>query len=44
MKRTNIFLPIQMLARLASLSNETGLSVAEIVRRAIEAYLKKEKK
>lgn len=44
MKRTNIFLPIPMLKRLADQSEITGLSVAEIVRRAIEAYLKKVEK
>lgn len=44
MKRTNLHLPIPLLDRLKSLSKETGLSVAEIVRRAAEAYLKKEKK
>jgi len=33
-----------MLERLARMSEKTGLSVAEIVRRAIEAHLKKEDK
>jgi predicted DNA-binding protein len=44
MKRTNIFLPIPMLERLARLSEKTGLSVAEHIRRAIEAYLKRVEK
>jgi predicted DNA-binding protein len=33
-----------MLQRLAAQSEKSGLSVAEIVRRAIEAYLKKAEK
>lgn len=44
MKRTNIFLPTPMLERIARISEKTGLPMAEIVRRAIEAYLKKEEK
>lgn len=43
MKRTNIFLPEQLLAKLSALAEKTGLSVAEIVRRAIDEYLKKNK-
>lgn len=43
MKRTNIFLPEQLLAKLRALAEKTGLSVAEIVRRAIDEYLKKNK-
>jgi predicted DNA-binding protein len=41
MKRTNIFLPESTIDKLKALSDETGLSVAELVRRAIDAFLKK---
>ena len=41
MKRTNIFFPDTLLERLKALSKDTGLSVAEHVRRAIDLYLKK---
>jgi len=43
MKRTNIFLPIPLLAKLRALSDATGLSVAEHIRRAIDEYLKRQK-
>jgi len=33
-----------MLARLGAVSEKTGLSVAEIIRRAIDAHLKKAEK
>jgi predicted DNA-binding protein len=41
--RTNVFLPEAMLARLAKMKARTGVPVAEFIRRAIEAALKKEK-
>jgi predicted DNA-binding protein len=41
MKRTNIHLSEQQLKRLEQQSRKTGLSVAEIVRRAIDDYLEK---
>lgn len=44
MKRTNIFLPEQILARLRALAERTGLSVAEHIRRAVEDYLTKREK
>jgi len=44
MKRTNIFLPEQILARLRALATKTGLSVAEIIRRAIDDYLTRHEK
>lgn len=44
MKRTSLFLPAQMLEQLALLSKETGLPVAELIRRAIEIHLKKARK
>lgn len=43
MKRTNIFLPEQMRAALQALADKTGLTVAELVRRAIDEYLKRNK-
>jgi predicted DNA-binding protein len=43
MKRTNIFLPEQLLERLRALADKTGLSVAEHIRRAIDEYLKRQK-
>jgi len=40
MIRTNIHLPKPLLAKLRKLSKSTGLSVAELIRRACDAYLK----
>lgn len=42
MKRHHVFLTEPQLAKLATLSQKTGLSVAELIRRAIDAYLKQE--
>jgi Ribbon-helix-helix domain len=39
-KRTNLHLKDDQLKRLRALSDKTGAPVAELVRRAIEAYLK----
>lgn len=39
--RTNIYLDTDHLARLKKLKEKTGAAVAELVRRAIEEYLKK---
>jgi predicted DNA-binding protein len=41
MKRTHIFLPEPLKAALHALSEKTGMSVAEHIRRAIDAYLAK---
>jgi predicted DNA-binding protein len=41
MKRTAIFLRPDQLEKLGKLSQKTGAPVAELVRRAIDAYLKK---
>lgn len=41
MNRTNIYLPDAMLKRLRELAAKSGLSVAEIVRRALDEYLSK---
>lgn len=40
MKRTNFYFPEQMLERLKMASKQQGLPVSEIIRRAIEAFLK----
>ena len=42
MKRTNIHLAEPQIQRLLKLSKATGLSVAELVRRAVDEYLKVE--
>ena len=39
MKRTALFLKEQQLGKLQTLSRKTGAPVAELVRRAIDAYL-----
>ena len=41
MKRTNFFFPEDMLARLKAAKLKTGVPVSEIIRRAVEEYLKK---
>jgi predicted transcriptional regulator len=43
MNRTNIYLPDAMLKRLRELAEKSGLSVAEIVRRALDEYLLRQK-
>lgn len=42
MKRTHTFLPELAIAALKDLSEKTGLSVAEHIRRAIDEYLKRQ--
>lgn len=42
MKRTHIFLPTQMITKLRELAKATGLSVAEHIRHAVAAYLKRQ--
>jgi hypothetical protein len=42
MKRTNIYLTNPSVERLGALSEQTGLSVVELIRRAIDDFLKKE--
>jgi predicted DNA-binding protein len=41
--RTNIYLTQPQKDKLEKLSKKTGLATAEIIRRAIDAYLQKEK-
>lgn len=43
MKRTNIYLTQQSIDALRKEQKKTGLSVAELVRRAIEDFLRKQK-
>jgi len=42
MKRTNIHLKDDQIKRLKALSAKTGAPLAELVRRAVEAYLKRQ--
>jgi predicted DNA-binding protein len=39
-KRTTVWLPEELLETLKKLSNKTGAPMAELFRRAVEAYLK----
>lgn len=43
MIRANVFLPETLIARLQKAKAKTGIPMAEFIRRAIEAALKKEK-
>ena len=43
MKRTHVFLPEPVLAALRAMSDMSGLSVAEHIRRAVDEYLKRQK-
>ncbi len=43
MKRTHIFLPEPLLAALKALAEKQDVSVAALIRRAIEDYLKGQK-
>ena len=40
-KRTTVWLPKSLLERLKKVSRKTGAPMAELFRRAVEAYLKK---
>jgi len=44
MRRTALFLKEQQLEKLQTLSDKTGAPIAELVRRAIDAYLLSRKK
>ena len=41
-KRTTVWLPVELNARLKELARKTGAPVAELFRRAVEAYLKRQ--
>jgi metal-responsive CopG/Arc/MetJ family transcriptional regulator len=43
-RRTNIYLPEEQLRRLRKMADKKDVSVSELVRRAIEEYLKNEEK
>ena len=43
MKRTNFHLTLEQIKRLKKISKETGLSVAELIRRAVDAFLSRKK-
>jgi len=40
MKRTAVFLKEEQLKKLQAISTKTGAPIAELIRRAIDAYLK----
>jgi Ribbon-helix-helix domain len=42
-KRTTVWLPQELVERLKKLSRKTGAPMAELFRRAVEAYLKRQK-
>lgn len=44
LKRTNMYFTAPQLESLAKMSAKTGLSIAELVRRAVDRYLKAEDK
>jgi predicted DNA-binding protein len=44
MKRINYHVTERQIERLKALSERTGLSVADLIRRAIDAYLEREEK
>ena len=44
MRRTNFFFPEQMLARIRSAAKLLGLPMSEIMRRAIDEYLRRMRK
>ena len=43
MKRTQVFLPEQIIEKLDKISREKGISKGEIIRRALEEYLEEER-
>jgi predicted DNA-binding protein len=42
-KRTTVWLPEELIKRLHKLSRKTGAPMAELFRRAVEAYVKRQK-
>jgi metal-responsive CopG/Arc/MetJ family transcriptional regulator len=42
MKRTQVFLPEQLIDKLEQLADKKGISKGEIIRRALEEYFEKE--
>jgi predicted DNA-binding protein len=43
MKKTTLYLKEEQVRKLEAISSKTGAPVAELIRRAIDAYTKKEK-
>jgi len=43
MKRTNYYYPEQLLERLKAMSKATGVTVSELIRKAIDEFLKRNK-
>jgi metal-responsive CopG/Arc/MetJ family transcriptional regulator len=43
MKRTNIYLSETQIKHLQELSQKAGLSISELIRRAIDRFIKREK-
>jgi len=43
-RRTNIYLPEEQIKRLKDISKKKDISVSEIIRRAIDEYLRREEK
>ncbi len=41
-KRTTVWLPEELVERLKKLSRKTGAPMAELFRRAVEAYMKRQ--
>jgi Arc/MetJ-type ribon-helix-helix transcriptional regulator len=41
MKRTHVFLPQPAINQLQALAEKTGLSISELIRRAIDEYLER---
>jgi predicted DNA-binding protein len=41
MQRINLYMPKDQIKRLESVSERTGAPIAELIRRAVEAYLKR---
>ena len=41
MRRINLYMPKDQIKRLEAVSEKTGAPVAELIRRAVEAYLKR---
>jgi Ribbon-helix-helix domain len=44
MKRINLFISDQQFQRLMAIQNRLGLTLSELIRRAIDAFLKQEEK
>lgn len=43
MKRHNFFLPTELVAQMKEVSEKTGATMSEIVRRALQAYIDAQK-